>query len=64
MALVELLVCALADSLESVHRHLFAFHAMCDLLLIADVVWLVAARTASRTAGAYWSGSLPPKPSS
>ncbi len=43
MALVEFLVCALADSLESVHRHLFAFHAMCDLLLIADAVWLAQA---------------------
>ena len=43
MAVVEFLVCALADSLESVHRHLFAFHAMCDLLLIADTVWLAQA---------------------
>ena len=41
MAVVEFLVCSLADSLESVHRHLFTFHAMCDLLLIADAVWIV-----------------------
>ena len=52
MAVVEFLVCALADSLESVHRHLFTFHAMCDLLLIADVVWLVQKRTASTGAAA------------
>jgi hypothetical protein len=47
MAVIEFLVCALADSLESVHRHLFTFHAMCDLLLIADAVWLTQALAVS-----------------
>ncbi|HEX4441438.1 MAG TPA: hypothetical protein VH854_15285 [Thermoanaerobaculia bacterium] len=41
MAAVEFAVCTLADSLESVHRHLFTFHALCDLLLAADAAWLV-----------------------
>ena len=48
MAAVELAVCVLADSLESVHRHLFTFHALCDLLLAADAAWLVQLATRSR----------------
>jgi hypothetical protein len=49
MAAVELAVCVLADSLESVHRHLFTFHALCDLLLAADAAWLVQLATRSRS---------------
>ncbi|MEX0881165.1 MAG: hypothetical protein WEB59_08255 [Thermoanaerobaculia bacterium] len=52
MAVVEFLVSTLADSLESVHRHLFTFHAMCDLLLIADAVWLAQRGRAPRMASA------------
>jgi hypothetical protein len=48
MATLELAVCVLADSLESVHRHLFTFHALCDLLLVADAAWLVQLATRSR----------------
>ena len=40
MAAVEFLVCSLADYLGDVSRHLYVFQAMCDLLLIADLVWL------------------------
>ena len=49
MAAVELAVCVLADSLESVHRHLFTFHALCDLLLAADAAWWVQLATRSRS---------------
>ncbi len=41
MAVVELAVCAFADSHAELVRHLYVFHAMIDLLLIAAVVWTV-----------------------
>jgi hypothetical protein len=45
IATLEFLVCALADGIGSAARHLFVFHAACDLLLAADAAWLVAAAT-------------------
>jgi len=40
MAAAEFLICAFADMLDDLPRHLFSFHAMIDLILIADVVWI------------------------
>jgi len=40
---LEFGVCAFADALDDLGRHLFVFDALCDLVLIADVVWLVQA---------------------
>ena len=44
IAVVEFLVCALADGLADgladIGRHLFVFQAICDLLLVADAVWI------------------------
>jgi hypothetical protein len=52
MAAVEFAVCVLADSLESVHRHLFTFHALCDLLLAADAAWIAWLATRRRAGSA------------
>ncbi|HEX4441437.1 MAG TPA: hypothetical protein VH854_15280 [Thermoanaerobaculia bacterium] len=43
MATVELLVAVLADIIGDLARHLFVFHAMVDLLIAADLVWLAHA---------------------
>jgi hypothetical protein len=54
MAALEFAVCALADALDDLGRHLFVFDALVDLVLIADLVWIaeiVARRFASRGAG-------------
>ncbi|MFY9552072.1 MAG: hypothetical protein WAU32_13045 [Thermoanaerobaculia bacterium] len=40
MACVEFLVATLADDIGDIARHLFVFHACCDLLLIANAGWL------------------------
>jgi len=40
MAALEFGVCAMADFLDDVSRHLYVFQAMLDLLLIIDVAWL------------------------
>jgi hypothetical protein len=40
MAALEFGVCAMADFLDDVSRHLYVFQAMWDLLLIIDVAWL------------------------
>jgi hypothetical protein len=50
LAVLEFLVCALAD-VSSPARHLFVFHAACDLLLVADAVWIVRAATLRRRTG-------------
>jgi hypothetical protein len=42
IAVLEFLVCALAD-VSSPARHLYIFHAACDLLLVADAAWVVTA---------------------
>jgi hypothetical protein len=41
MAGLEYVVCALADYLGDLGRHLYVFQALCDLVLIADAAWLV-----------------------
>lgn len=43
MAALEFFVCSMADYLGDVSRHLYTFQAMCDLLLLADLVWLAEA---------------------
>jgi hypothetical protein len=43
MAAVEFGVCVFGDSLGDTARHLYAFHAMCDLLIATDLVWAVDA---------------------
>ncbi len=40
LAVLEFLVCAFADRLADAPRHLFVFHALCDLLLSANLTWL------------------------
>ena len=40
MACLEFVVCAFADYLDDLPRHLFAFHVMFDLILIVDSAWL------------------------
>ena len=40
MAATEYVVCALADYLGDLGRHLYVFQALCDLILIADATWL------------------------
>jgi hypothetical protein len=52
MASGAFLVAALGDAGIEPPRHLFAFQAMCDLILIADVVWIVQALVSRRTASA------------
>jgi hypothetical protein len=42
MSVLEFLVCSLGDALADVARHLHSFNAMTDLLLIADVTFLVS----------------------
>jgi hypothetical protein len=40
LAVLEFFVCAFADRLADAPRHLFVFHAFCDLLLAANLTWL------------------------
>ncbi|MFY9551211.1 MAG: hypothetical protein WAU32_08685 [Thermoanaerobaculia bacterium] len=51
LAGVEFLVCDLADSLNGADRHLFVFHALLDLLLIADAAWIAEALSRRRRPG-------------
>ena len=48
MAGLAFTVCALAQAPTDLSRHLYAYHALCDLLLIADAGWI--AEAASRAA--------------
>jgi hypothetical protein len=41
MATLEFFVALLADIPGDIARHLYVFHAMCDLLVIADVAWIL-----------------------
>jgi len=50
MAAVELLVAVLADIIGDLARHLFVFHAMVDLLIAVDLVWLAHAGSTRRVA--------------
>lgn len=47
LALTEFLVCAFGDFLADLSRHLYSFHAMVDLILIADLAW-IAQRVSAR----------------
>ena len=49
MAILEFGVCVFADWTGDAARHLYSFHAMCDLLIVTDVVWAVDAVTRRRT---------------
>jgi hypothetical protein len=40
---LEFGVCAFADALDDLGRHLFVFHAIVDLVLVADIAWLTQA---------------------
>jgi hypothetical protein len=48
MASLAFAVCALAQAPPDLSRALFAFHALCDLLLITDVGWIVQTAVARR----------------
>jgi hypothetical protein len=48
MAGLALAVCTLAQAPIDLSRQLYAYHALCDLLLIADVGWV-----ADGTVGGY-----------
>jgi len=52
MAAVEFGVCVFGDWLGDTARHLYAFHAMCDLLIAADVAWALDAALRRRAAPA------------
>ncbi len=47
---LEFGVCTFADSLADLPRHLFVFHAMIDLLLIADAGWIASVLARRRAA--------------
>jgi hypothetical protein len=48
LAVLELFVCTFADRLADVARHLFVFHALCDLLVAANLTWLAQRASARR----------------
>jgi len=48
MATLAFAVCALAHSPPDPSRALFVFHALCDLLLIADATWIAQSAAAPR----------------
>ena len=48
MATAAFLVCVLANAHGDLPRHFYVFHALCDLLLVADAVWLVQVLAARR----------------
>lgn len=59
MASVEFLVVVLADEMGDIARKLFVFHALCDLLIVAEAAWLaqmLLARAPTRPS----SGDGPP----
>ena len=49
LAVVEYLVCALADHLDDLPRHLYVFQALCDLILVADAAWIVQSLARAET---------------
>ena len=51
MAGLALAVCTLAQAPIDLSRQLYAYHALCDLLLISDVGWAAEALRGSRSAG-------------
>ena len=59
MATAAFLVCVLANAHGDLPRHFYVFHALCDLLVAADAVWIVQALTARRpSAGAPLTPTL------
>jgi hypothetical protein len=52
MAVLAFAVCALAQAPPDLSRALYAYHTLCDLLLIADAGWIVQ-ELASRRAGRF-----------
>jgi hypothetical protein len=50
MASLAFAVCALAQAPPDLSRALYTFHALCDLLLITDVGWIVQTLTVPRRA--------------
>jgi hypothetical protein len=60
VAALEFGVCAFADALDDLGRHLFLFHAVSDLVLIVDLAWLVQAL--SERARGWRSPPPPPTP--
>jgi hypothetical protein len=50
MAVVEYLVCALADYLGDLGRHLYVFQGLCDLILAIDAAWIVQSLARSEPA--------------
>lgn len=62
MALLEFFVCAFADFLVDLPRHLYSFHAMADLVLMADLAWIAQRVSAgiSRRRGGAGSASIGP----
>ena len=45
MAVVAFLVCALAGASQDSSRHLYVYHALCDLILVADAGWMTQTLT-------------------
>ncbi len=45
---LEFGVCAFADALDDLGRHLFVFHALFDLVLVADLAWMIEAAARGR----------------
>ena len=52
MATLAFAVCALAQAPPDLSRALYSYHALCDLLLIADAGWIAEALAARRSARA------------
>jgi hypothetical protein len=48
MAGLALAVCTLAQAPIDLSRQLYAYHALCDLLIIADAAWLAEALGSGR----------------
>ncbi len=48
MAALAFAACAIANAPMELSRTLYVFHALCDLLLIADVTWIVQSAAARR----------------
>jgi hypothetical protein len=55
MAILEFGVCVFGDWLGDTARHLYAFHAMCDLLIVTDVAWAVDAAVRKKRSRAIGS---------
>jgi hypothetical protein len=52
MAGLAFAICVLANAHGDLARHLYVFHALTDLLFVADVAWIVAALAVRRAPAA------------